>query len=356
MRICVLLHRATIKRRGIMRRQKTNKDDIKVENIDVSLIDENESNDLIFNMDRIDELANSIKKEGFFGAINVCMKPDKRYEVVSGHRRLRAVKKLGRTTIPCIVYDIPDDINRGLQLLSSNIRARILKPMDWARSIQFYEKLRKKAKKESRINMDTADEYFCLSRSSVSRYNALNKLIPELQEYANNPDFAYSSFAIAGTNLNEDEQRELLHRINEQLDEKKRRIRQGVSNDIDDKNSLSRTQLNRIVNDIIEERARAERKKQRAEEERAELISNDLENSVFSELDIKDEDDFTQGFTALGSENNIDTVAPNDDFDYAEEISENEFDTYTQEIRRLSESKLDIGNKQKIKSYIPCQR
>lgn len=67
--------------------------------IDVTLIDENPDNIEVFDMENIDLLANDISKYGFRGAIEVLDRKNGRYEVLSDHRRLRAVRELGWNTI-----------------------------------------------------------------------------------------------------------------------------------------------------------------------------------------------------------------------------------------------------------------
>ena len=210
-------------------------------NIALDQIDENPDNANIFNMDNIDTLAEGIKEDGFMGAINVFQKPDGRYEISSGHRRYRAMKLLGRDTIPCNVSPYPDDVERGLKLISSNIRNRELKPLDWARAIDYYENIMKlKGEYEGRLR-DRAAEYFKMAPTNIHRYTSLLKLIPELQELANDPEYAYSAFTTAAT-LSEDDQKLLYDTIikeNNRLEKKEDRIQ-----------VLSRTRIEQLINDI----------------------------------------------------------------------------------------------------------
>ena len=210
-------------------------------NIPLDQIDENPDNASIFNMDNIDTLAEGIKKDGFMGAINVFQKPDGRYEISSGHRRYRAMKLLGRPTIPCNVSPYPDDVERGLKLISSNIRNRVLRPLDWARAIDYYENIMKiKGEYEGRLR-DRAAEYFKMAPTNIHRYTSLLKLIPELQELANDPEYAYSAFTTAAT-LSQDEQKELYRSIireNSELDKKEESLK-----------VLSRARIEQLINNI----------------------------------------------------------------------------------------------------------
>lgn len=181
--------------------------------IDVPLdqIDPNPDNENIFSMADIDYLAEGIKEEGFFGAIEVYRKPDGRYEISAGHRRYEAMKRLKRATIPCIVKDVPDDYARGKKLLSSNLRNRRLTTMDMARAIDYFDKLITEAGEKKNFRKQAA-AFFNISEASVYRYQCLTHLIPELQEYANKPNFPYTGFQTA-VNLSEDGQKELYYLI-----------------------------------------------------------------------------------------------------------------------------------------------
>lgn len=169
----------------------------KIENIDINLLDENPDNEQIFNMDDIQLLMRSIKDNGFTGAVEVFKKPDGRYEISSGHRRVRAMKELGRTSVPCLVNSMPDDIVRAKKLLDSNITNRDLKPLDYARSIEYYiDYVLKPSGFKGQIDKKCA-EYFGISSSSVYKYRALLKLVPQLQNIADSDEMPYSAFSSA---------------------------------------------------------------------------------------------------------------------------------------------------------------
>jgi len=63
----------------------------------------------IFNADKIEELAQSIRANGIIQPLIVRrMGPDK-YELIAGERRLRAAKQASLETVPVVVQDLPDD-------------------------------------------------------------------------------------------------------------------------------------------------------------------------------------------------------------------------------------------------------
>lgn len=105
--------------------------------LDINKIDENPDNEMIFDMSGIEQLAKEIEEFGFAGAIDVYQKDDGRYELSSGHRRYRAVKSLGRTTIPAIIKPMPSDTVRRHMLIHSNTMNRVLSYSDMARAIKY---------------------------------------------------------------------------------------------------------------------------------------------------------------------------------------------------------------------------
>lgn len=180
----------------------------KIENIDISLLDENPDNEKVFNMNGEDRLIRSIEENGFTGVVEVFKKPDGRYEISSGHRRVRAAKEAGKTSVPCIVNAMPDDVARAKKLLDSNITNRTLEPLDYARMIEYYiECVLIPSGQKGQMDAQCA-EYFGISKSAVYKYRALLKMIPELQELADREEFPYTAF-VSAHRLSEDKQKEL---------------------------------------------------------------------------------------------------------------------------------------------------
>lgn len=214
-------------------------------NIPLDQIDENPQNSEIFNMEDIDHLVDGIRQDGFIGAINVFKKPDGRYEISSGHRRYRAMKELGEETIPCIVSPYPDEYERGMKLISSNIRNRDMKPMDWARAINYYYGLQKKKKEESGENLNLRKEaaaYFNISEATIQKYVMLLKLIPELQELADKPGYSYSGLSGAAS-LDDVDQEKLYKMITEEAS-----LNYDPENG--EETSVSRARIGQMIDDI----------------------------------------------------------------------------------------------------------
>lgn len=72
----------------------------------------------VFDEDKIDELAVSIKQHGVFTPILV-REAIKGYELVAGERRVLASRKVGLETIPAIIVDFDDDMMLEIGLLEN---------------------------------------------------------------------------------------------------------------------------------------------------------------------------------------------------------------------------------------------
>ncbi|MBW7452624.1 nucleoid occlusion protein [Paenibacillus sepulcri] len=72
----------------------------------------------VFDDDRIDELSQTIKTHGVIQPIVVRIR-NKRYEIIAGERRYRAVKKLGLETIPAIIREFNDSQAASIALIEN---------------------------------------------------------------------------------------------------------------------------------------------------------------------------------------------------------------------------------------------
>ena len=72
----------------------------------------------VFKEDALNELAESIKKNGVFQPI-IVKKSIKGYDLIAGERRLRATKLAGLKTIPAIVKNMTDEQMREIALLEN---------------------------------------------------------------------------------------------------------------------------------------------------------------------------------------------------------------------------------------------
>lgn len=86
-----------------------------------------------FNQDELEELANSISRNGLLQPILVCNKNNGKYEVIAGERRLRACKIAGKKKVPIIIRDTDEEKKLELALIE-NIQREDLNPMEEAYS------------------------------------------------------------------------------------------------------------------------------------------------------------------------------------------------------------------------------
>lgn len=88
-----------------------------------------------FNYDELENLAQSIRENGILQPITVRKREDKKYELVSGERRLRAARLVGMVKIPSIVINI-DDKNSAMFSIIENLQRQSLSFFEEAEAIE----------------------------------------------------------------------------------------------------------------------------------------------------------------------------------------------------------------------------
>lgn len=88
-----------------------------------------------FNEDRLEELADSIDNHGLIQPITVRYIGEKRFELISGERRLRACKLAGIEEIPAYIREVNDDDIISYALIE-NIQREDLNPIEVAMGYQ----------------------------------------------------------------------------------------------------------------------------------------------------------------------------------------------------------------------------
>ena len=129
----------------------------------------------------------SVEKDGFLDDIIVTPSSEGHWRIVSGHRRVAAAKKLGKTTVPCKVREYPDKLTELRALMGANLYRRNLTPFDMARQL---ETLRDVLREEDLLpdNVKEQAELLAshteLSRATVERYLDLLSLDDTLTRWA----------------------------------------------------------------------------------------------------------------------------------------------------------------------------
>lgn len=139
--------------------------------------------------DKMHELAESIMENGVLTPVIV--RPDADgYEMISGHRRLFAVKQVGLETIPAIVRELGDD-EAVLAMVDSILQREEILPSEKAFAYKMrYEAMRRKAGRPIKGNSSQVGRNYQTdivlanqigeSRNQLHRYLRLTELIPDI--------------------------------------------------------------------------------------------------------------------------------------------------------------------------------
>ena len=137
----------------------------------------------------MDALCESISKSGLFSPIIVRTRADGEYEIISGHRRYRAYRRLGYKSIPATVFEMSDE-EAIVAMVDSNLHRERVLPSEKAFSYKM--KLDAIKRQGERTDLTSAQPGQRLtsvekiaaesdeSKSQVQRYISLTRLIPEL--------------------------------------------------------------------------------------------------------------------------------------------------------------------------------
>lgn len=134
---------------------------------------------LEYNDEKINELTNSIKENGLIQPI-IVKKIDNKYQIIAGHRRYLAFKKLNKESIPAIVKN-PE--NEDIITLTENLIRENLNPLEIALSLEnILDKNIVKTQSE-------LAKILGINESTVSRYLKLLKLPEKIKEFVRNKTY-----------------------------------------------------------------------------------------------------------------------------------------------------------------------
>ena len=173
----------------------------------------------VLDNDEMNTLIESIQQKGVISPIVVrpLENTEDEYEIISGHRRLRASVKAGLETVPALIYAVTRD-EAAIMLVDSNLHREHILPSERA----FAYKLKMEAMSRQGYRSDlTCGQVGHKSRDGVSetesgrqvqRYIRLTYLIPELLELVDEDKIALTP-AVELSYLNEVEQADLVEEI-----------------------------------------------------------------------------------------------------------------------------------------------
>lgn len=163
--------------------------------------------------DEMDQLVFSVLTQGLLTPIVVRETDTAEYEVISGHRRLRACQKAGIETVPALIYSMDRDA-AIIALVDSNLHREHLLPSEKA----FAYKMKMEAMNHQGTSSQLGtklrtDELIAQqsgeSRNQIQRYVRLTYLIPEILQMVDERKIALTP-AVELSYLTESEQRDLL--------------------------------------------------------------------------------------------------------------------------------------------------
>ena len=166
----------------------------------------------------MDQLVFSVLTQGLLTPIVVRKTDTEEYEVISGHRRLRACQKAGIETVPALIYSMDRDA-AIIALVDSNLHREHLLPSEKA----FAYKMKMEAMSHQGQRSDLTSSQVATkldsassigksqgeSRDQVFRYIRLTYLIPEILQMVDEKKIALTP-AVELSYLTESEQRDLL--------------------------------------------------------------------------------------------------------------------------------------------------
>ena len=166
----------------------------------------------------MDQLVFSVLTQGLLTPIVVRETDTEEYEVISGHRRLRACQKAGIETVPALIYSMDRDA-AIIALVDSNLHREHLLPSEKA----FAYKMKMEAMSHQGQRSDLTSSQVATkldsassigksqgeSRDQVFRYIRLTYLIPEILQMVDEQKIALTP-AVELSYLTESQQRDLL--------------------------------------------------------------------------------------------------------------------------------------------------
>ena len=179
----------------------------------------------VLDNEEMNTLIESIQQKGVISPIVVrpLENTDDEYELISGHRRLRASVKAGLETVPALIYAVSRD-EAAIMLVDSNLHREHILPSERAFAYKLKsEALKHQGKRTDLTSVQVAPKLATeqiaavenISKDTVKRYIRLTYLIPELLEMMDEDKIALS-VGVELSFLDEQLQYDLLRIIEEQ--------------------------------------------------------------------------------------------------------------------------------------------
>ena len=191
----------------------------KIRDIPLSEIDEFPDHPFKVLMDEdMEQLVESVKRNGVMTPATVRLKENGRYELISGHRRKKACELAGLETLKCEVKDLTRD-EAIIIMVESNLQRSVILPSEKAFAYKMrLEAMDRQGKRndltstplvsKSRSNEELADKVG-ESREQIRRFIRLTELVPEILQMVDEKQIAFRP-AVEISYLAEEQQYTLL--------------------------------------------------------------------------------------------------------------------------------------------------
>ena len=195
----------------------------KIRDIPLSQIDEFPDHPFKVLMDEdMQQLVESIKRNGVMTPATVRLKEDGRYELVSGHRRKKACELAGLETLKCEVKELTRD-EAIIVMVESNLQRSTILPSEKAFAYKMrLEAMKRQAGRPPKENVSPLATNLSKGRSDVElgelvgeskdqirRFIRLTELVPEILQMVDERQIAFRP-AVEISYLNEEQQYTLL--------------------------------------------------------------------------------------------------------------------------------------------------
>lgn len=166
----------------------------KIRDISILEIDEFPNHPFKVLMDEdMEQIVESIKRNGVMTSATVLLKEDGRYELISGHRRKKACELAGFETLKCEVKELTRD-EAIIVMVESNLQRSVILPSEKAFAYKMrLEAMKRQAGRPSKENYspvgnnsefaassDELAEKVGESKNQIFRYIRLTELVPEI--------------------------------------------------------------------------------------------------------------------------------------------------------------------------------
>ena len=195
----------------------------KIRDIPISEIDEFPDHPFKVLIDEdMEQLVESIKRNGVMTPATVRLKEDGRYELISGHRRRKACELAGLETLKCEVKDLSRD-EAIIIMVESNLQRSTILPSEKAFAYKMrLEAMKRQAGRPTKDNYspmgnnlefatssDELAEKVGESKNQIFRFIRLTELVPEILQMVDDRHIAFRP-AVEISYLSEDQQYTLL--------------------------------------------------------------------------------------------------------------------------------------------------